>query len=165
MDEHGLTFRLDQLKSYIPLRHFQNIIINDEGCWEWTGSTMDQGYVTFRIGNRVCLFHRFSYTSLIAPIPKGLILDHHCHTHLNCEGGPTCRHRRCGNPEHVKPATYHENNLRGNRSRIAQTRKLCIKNLHEMDEENTRIDTRGTKVCRKCDAIQARKRRADAKAS
>jgi hypothetical protein len=161
LDVPGRTCRLDQLKPFLPSHLFQNIIINDEGCWEWTANTMEQGYVTFRVGSKVWLFHRFSYTKLIAPIPPRLILDHRCHTHLICEGGSTCRHRRCGNPEHVKPTTHHENNSRGNRAMIAQTRTMCFKGLHEMTEKNTRVDTRGSKVCKACDAAQARLRRAN----
>lgn len=165
LEEHGPTFELKQLKPFLPIHLFENIIVNDEDCWEWTGNVMKKGYVTFRVGDKVWLFHRFSYTKLISPIPKGLLLDHYCHTHLNCNGGPTCRHRRCGNPEHVKPATHHENNSRGNRAMIAQTRTMCFKDLHEMTEENTRVDTRGSKVCKACDAAQARLRRANAKAA
>lgn len=73
------------------------------GCWVWTAA-LDKvtGYGKFHIGPQTMGYaHRFSYETLVAPIPAGLDIDH------------LCRNRACVNPAHLEPVTRQVNLLRG----------------------------------------------------
>lgn len=85
----------------------------DDECWPWTGHVQPNGYGTFgTTGTR--LVHRIAYQYMIGPIPKGLVLDHLCHTRdPRCEDCDECPHRRCANPSHLEPITPRENIARG----------------------------------------------------
>jgi hypothetical protein len=54
-----------------------------DGCWEWLGARMANGYGRF-LGDsrRVVLAHRFAYTMLVGEIPDGMVLDHLCRNPL-----------------------------------------------------------------------------------
>lgn len=128
-------------------------------CWPWTGRIDRHGYGRY---HEAKLAHRVVYELLVGPIPDGLQLDHLCHTHSDCKGGPTCRHRRCVNPIHLEVVTDAEN-----RSRGFQVRKTRCVNGHPYDEQNTylRRDGDGRRYCRACNLIakaayRARKRAA-----
>lgn len=62
-------------------------------CWIWTASK-SFGYGQFQAKRA----HRLSYQLLKGSIPDDLPLDHLCHN------------RECVNPDHLRPATYKENN-------------------------------------------------------
>lgn len=82
-------------------------------CWPWTGWIKENGYGSFGAsGGR--LAHRIAYEYTIGPIPKGLVLDHLCHTaDPQCADTVNCPHRRCCNPGHLEPVTARENIARG----------------------------------------------------
>ena len=70
-------------------------------CWLWTGAATG-GYGVFMVsfrrieGRRVLKFaraHRFSYETLIGPVPGGLELDH------------LCKETACVNPAHLEQVT------------------------------------------------------------
>ena len=83
-----------------------------EECWPWQGHVGSQGYGS--CAGPINSPHRAVYQLLVGPIPKGLVLDHLCHTlDLECPGGPPCLHRRCVNPSHLEPVTNSENSRRG----------------------------------------------------
>lgn len=77
------------------------IVVDDCGCWRWTGQKNRFGYgqlTVNRDGKSRCLgAHRFSYEAHVGPIPEGLEIDH------------LCRVRDCVNPEHLEPVTRAEN--------------------------------------------------------
>ena len=66
-------------------------------------------------GHQVAWFLRNGY--LPHPI-TGLQLDHRCHSEdQRCEGGYSCRHRRCVNPDHLELVTAVENLRRARQQR------------------------------------------------
>lgn len=140
------------------------------GCWEWTGRTHAQGYGVFYFAKRLVSAHRVSYELVVGPIPKGLELDHVCHTNdLQCNAGNQCPHRRCVNPAHLEPITHLENCRRGrasgrlNPSAFAASHSHC-KHGHEYTEENTYFNSNGSRSCRTCNREAARRYQAKKKA-
>lgn len=78
-------------------------------CWPWTAARFRQGYGAFRLGDKQWKAHRFGYTTLIGPIPDGMLV---CHT---CDNPP------CQNPEHWFLGTPAANNAdRNAKNRQAQ---------------------------------------------
>lgn len=60
-------------------------------CWNWKAHKQSQGYGTFRIGRKMFLAHRVSWSLNFGEIPKGN--DYH----------GTCVLHRCDNPACVNP--------------------------------------------------------------
>lgn len=120
----------------------------DGGCWLWTGAKTSNGYGYLNTDGGRRLAHRFSYESLVGPIPAGLQLDH------------LCRVRHCVNPTHLEPVTQRENVLRGEGLSAANARKTHCSRGHEYTPENTYIYAEGRRHCRPCALANARARRA-----
>lgn len=59
-----------------------------DGCWEWTGPTIKQGYGKTKCGPERQA-HRVAYMLAVGPIPDGLFVCHHCDN------------RRCCRPDHL----------------------------------------------------------------
>ena len=73
---------------------------NESGCIIWGGNTsgyapMQYGVLTFRNGRRGA--HRVAYELKHGTIPRGMDVDHLCHTRL------------CVNPDHLRLATRKQN--------------------------------------------------------
>lgn len=129
-------------------------------CWPWLGSTSRQGYGYIVIARRKFAAHRMAFTQERGEIPEGLDLDHLCHG-PPCEGGDSCRHRRCVNPDHLEPVTCRENLLRSHLTVTARNAaKTHCPQGHPYDELNTMIQTDGSRKCRNCDNARRRKQRA-----
>lgn len=121
------------------------------GCWEWTGPIDADGYGWFSVRqvNRVKV-HRLSLELNQGQIPEGFHAGHTCHDEdPSCNGGPTCRHRRCINPDHLEAMSSADNTRRGMRPRPQKIKARC-KHGHPYTPENTIIRKRGTKECREC---------------
>jgi hypothetical protein len=108
-------------------------------CVEWTGARNDKGYgIVWRDG-RTYRAHRLAWIESVGPIPDGMLVLH------KCDNPP------CVLIEHLFLDTALGNTSdmiakgRGNNQRKTH----CIKG-HPFDEENTRIDRRGHRVCRAC---------------
>ncbi len=127
----------------LPLRFWAKTVVQSNGCWLWTGSTIHNGYGAWippgRVGTR--LVHRRAYLALVGQIPEGLDLDH------------LCRVRNCCNPLHLEPVTRRENARRGEAGKLAAARqraKTHCKHDHELSGSNLYVCPRGKRECRTC---------------
>ena len=107
--------------------------VSDSGCWQWHGYTDRQGYGRFCLGRIQVRAHRIAWYLKHGTNPP-------CLDHL-------CRVRNCVNPDHLEPVTNRENVVRGNSAR--PVRAECNKG-HEFTEQNTYINPKGRRECRKC---------------
>lgn len=119
------------------------------GCWEWTGAARnDLGYGSFSLTRgRTVAAYRYSYETLVGPIPAGAHLDH------------LCRNPRCVNPNHLEPVSPRENILRGVGAPARNLRKTHCVRGHEFTPDNTRFENGGRRrVCKQCKRIQNSRR-------
>jgi hypothetical protein len=116
-------------------------------CWMWTASRVERGYAFLSVDGRHVPAHRVAYEHCYGPIPDGLILDH-----FACDNGQA----GCVNPDHVRPATYRENNRRGGSpSGINAAKTHCIHG-HPLSGENLRMRSgpeNGRRRCVACHRI------------
>lgn len=134
-------------------------VLDSESCWLWNKSTVKDGYGKMRRiinGKQLPIFvHRLSWYTQFGEIPDGMVVDHTCHNPATCAGGPTCEHRRCINPNHMRLTTMKDNISKG--SSVRANVGLCKNNLHEWIDENTKIWSSGKKVCLPCVKAQAKR--------
>lgn len=122
-----------------------------DDCWLWTASTFTNGYGQFALPTKLCgrrgknaLAHRMAYELLVGPIAAGLELDH------------TCEVNRCVNPAHLEPVAHRVNQLRtAGLAQFNSLKTVCIHG-HALSGTNVRMNPRGDRVCKACDAARAR---------
>jgi len=121
------------------------------GCWNWVGSLNGSGYGQLRMFGKTWMTHSLSYEfHYNQPISFGMVIDH------------LCRNPACINPAHLEMITQHSHRLRtapfirGVRRRYKADDTHC-KHGHAWTEENTYIAPSGSRVCRECQKIGARK--------
>lgn len=108
------------------------------GCWLWTPVRKD-GYALAYWEGRRPLAHRLVWELLVAPIPKGLELDH-----VRERG---CFNKNCVNPAHLEPVTP----LTNTRRSLGNNSKTHCPKGHPYDEQNTILSkARWHRECRKC---------------
>lgn len=71
--------------------------VTETGCLLWTGGTFAEGYGGIAVDGRTIRAHRYAWEREHGPIPKGMHIDHRCHT------------RACCNVAHLRLATHTEN--------------------------------------------------------
>ncbi len=152
-----------------PERFWPKVRIT-ESCWLWCGQRGQGGYGIFQAGllregtKRRVRAHRWAYEHLVGPVPDGLVLDHTCHNDdPGCDGGPTCVHRTCVNPDHLEPVSSAVNARRGRTGRWRKAQALTITRCplgHDYDQANTYTDSRGCRTCRTCHRESQRRLRA-----
>lgn len=75
-----------------------NVLVLENGCWEWQKHRLNMGYGRMSIGEgRMNYAHRIAYELYIGPIPAGLQVAH------RCDNPPCC------NPDHLFTATSRQN--------------------------------------------------------
>lgn len=82
-------------------------IVNDNGCWIWTGYTNKDGYGETSVDGKKYTLHRLSYQFHKGPLIKGMMICHTCDT-------PACH-----NPDHL----YQGTSLDNNRDRAARNKE------------------------------------------
>lgn len=126
-------------------------------CWPWRKRIGTRGYGHVTINGVKHGAHVIAYRYAHGPVPEGMQVDHRCHDPNSCAGGTSCRHRRCCNPAHLRAVTA-EQNSSGERSNkdavVAAKREIthCPAG-HEYTPENTHVDRRGWRNCKKCRRI------------
>lgn len=120
-------------------------------CWLWTGGTDPKGYGIFWADDTSNRAHIWSYKRWKGEVPEGLDLDHFA-----------CDRTSCANYDHVQPATHQVNVLRSTGPAAINAAKThCGVCGRPYDEQNTRINANGARVCLYC----ARKNDREAKAA
>lgn len=112
--------------------------ITESGCWEWIAGRSTFGYGITNYQRKQMKAHRASYLVFCGDVPEGLELDH------------LCRNRACINPAHLECVTSRENTLRGIGPAAMHAAKTHCLHGHEFSPENTRIDSKGHRICRAC---------------
>lgn len=74
-----------------------------DNCLVWTGYTQSDGYGQMRFNGKAKRVHRYAWERVHGEIPRGMLVDHICHT------------KSCVNIEHLRLATKSQNamNQRG----------------------------------------------------
>jgi hypothetical protein len=116
-------------------------VIEENGCWTWVGATSSAGHGTVRWKGTTTSAHRMMYEANIGPIPEGAVLDHF-----------RCNNPSCVNPEHVRPASYRENNLRCDSVVAKNAAKETCPMGHPLSGDNlSRYElSKGKRLCRQC---------------
>ncbi|MHA6764694.1 HNH endonuclease signature motif containing protein [Streptacidiphilus sp. PAMC 29251] len=129
----------------------KKIRIIDSGCWEWTGAVSTSGYGRTYWDTKAREAHRVIYGLLVGPIPEGMVLDHICHTEKCLMTGRDCSHRRCQNPDHLRPVTRGANAMRSASPPAMNAAKTACDQGHEYTDTSSKIDggTRRCLICRR----------------
>ena len=78
-------------------RFLDKVIKRDDGCWEWTGATGQNGYGHFKVEGRMLFAHRVAYEIWNGPIPLNFCVRHKCDV------------TKCVNPAHLETGTHQDN--------------------------------------------------------
>jgi hypothetical protein len=106
-------------------------------CWVWTGATAE-GYGVIQIDGGPFKAHILSYTWAKGDIAEGQERDH------------LCRNRPCVRPDHLEAVTHWTNVARGISPHGKNAVKTHCPQGHPYDEENTFINSQGSRTCRIC---------------
>lgn len=122
------------------------------GCVLFLGPSGADGYGRWKPGpgQPTVYAHVWAYQVFTGDIPEGHDVDHVCHTEAvqrgECDGGPTCVHRRC--VRHLEVVTRSENTLRQNHANRGKTE--CGKCGRPLDGDNLVVWADGKRRCRHC---------------
>lgn len=118
-------------------------------CWEWTGTTDEDGYGVIGRGPRGAgneAAYRAVYLLLIGAIPEGMSYDHLCKNHA------------CVNPDHGEIVTPGENTSRTWISKARKARTVCDFG-HPLDGRRLSGKRAGERHCKTCNRDRERAKR------
>ena len=117
----------------------------DEDCWLWIGYTNNQGYGLINFGKRMYLVHRISWWIYRDLCQSNFLKNQDlCALHK-------CDSSRCINPGHLFLGSKADNNEdKVNKGRHHNMLKTHCNYGHKFTPENTRINVRGARECKKC---------------
>ncbi|MER6325795.1 hypothetical protein [Streptomyces coelicoflavus] len=125
-----------------------------DACWPWKGTVL-RGYGRMRINDRSIYVTRWLMSQILErELTRAELVRHRCDNSV------------CANPSHLELGS-HTDNMRDivERGRHHNANKTHCKHGHEFNEENTRIEKKGNRVCRTCSRQRQRvsaRRRAEA---
>lgn len=109
-------------------------------CWLWGGGTDPGGYGIFWADGTSHRAHVWAYKRWVGEIPDEMPLDHFA-----------CDRTSCANYGHVRPETHQVNILRsGGLGALNAAKTHCGTCGEPYDEQNTRINANGARVCLNC---------------
>ena len=137
-----------------------------DACWPWTASVNPRsGYGQISnergLAPKMIGAHRAAWSAANGrPIPEGFTIDHTCHNEAaargECDGGPTCPHRRCCNPAHLRLLDPGANAQASPLTRTgSNVRKTHCPAGHPYSGDNLYIAPNGHRGCRACRRAQA----------
>lgn len=134
-------------------------MISMSDCVFWQGYKTTNGYGVKVVNYKRKAAHRWVWEQANGPVPDGMVIDHTCHNEAihneGCEGGFSCKHRACVNPEHLELVTQSENVRRGLHS--MDNRATCKKGHDYTDPNNIMVRADGRRECAQCNRERAMK--------
>ena len=150
----------------IPVeQRFWKRVVKTPGCWQWTGTKTRYGYGRLAdtkmpdASVKSVLAHRVVFRFLGIQIPAEMEIDH------------LCRNKSCVNPGHLRFVTPTQNVLENSDSPAAKNARkthchrghpFTVGNLYVYQNKRADGVRRPTRVCKKCDQIKYRRRKAKA---
>lgn len=134
------------------------------GCLEWTGTVIWNGYGQILVDGKIRYAHHVAWFLKYGEWPPpGFELDHVCHNPDLCRLGKKCPHRRCAEWSHLELLIRHTGgNNSAERSAAgvaAAARAALITHCpagHEYTGENLYICKNGKRSCKECKRRQQR---------
>lgn len=119
---------------------FWSMVNKTEGCWNWLGSTCNDGYgrISTSKAGKYIYAHRFSFELKNGQIPSGMTIDH------------ICRNRKCVNPDHLRVVSNRENILSGISPSAFHAKQTHCIHGHPFSGDNLIIRKSGGRDCKEC---------------
>lgn len=98
-------------------------VINEDGCWLWTGGVNNRGYGSLKVNGKHMHSHRAMWEQERGPIPGNLTIDH------------ICKIKLCVNPDHMRLMTRLDNQRLGSHVKITYEQAEQIRADPRMQKE------------------------------
>ena len=151
------SYKIGRKYPHVIQRFFTKIKIDEaKGCWLYQGGTGGHiglhAYGRFWYNERFLMAHRFSYEFFNKKkIQLSNQIDHLCNNPI------------CVNPKHLREISGRENTLRNNNPMGINSRKTECLRGHPLSGKNLYLAKNGTRKCKMCLILRARKYRSEKK--